>query len=926
MSAPISLSPIQSNNILMDEGLGNSNINNDDFFNQSPAREEELKDSEENNNFSSNNDDISNEEKVSYDLPEQINLKFEMVCKLLEAVSKMKPKEKTKKTTQFINRFFLNKKDNDNDKDANDTSGVCLYSFFRLIFPKLDRLRAVYGVQEANLGVLYVDILSLPEQEKLMLKHWKNPQFLPASAPKGDFVNLVYYIIQKRVTDKSTITINEVNNLLDSLSSSKNSEARHIIMSKIIKQCTALEQKWIIAIILKDLKIGFSSDSFFKLYNSRSLDILNSTSSLLEVCNFLSDPKNEKYSSTYYQMFCPIKPMLAARMTLDNIMNTFQETKALVETKFDGERLQCHLQNKQVKFFTRNGIDYTTLYGQKLSHLIVSCVNAKCAILDGEVVVWDKKEQKYTPFGANKTVALEKGESNQVLVYEIFDILFLTTHNGESYPLNDVILSDRKKIMNKVITPVPKKIEIVNGKETNSIDEIMIEFNKALSRAEEGIVIKKVDSIYKPDERCSDWVKMKCDYIDTIVDTLDLIVIGGYYGEGKRLGTNINCTMSQVSGINDYSESLNSFLLGVVKNLNEKAPRKSTILPLVKVGSGFNTEELTNVRDKLRNKWKRYETRAPPSLFGQWNAAMSDRPDVYIDDPSESIILEIKAAEIVASETFPTKVTLRFPRLNRVRLDKSWNEALKYDELLQYYNTSTVAINNNNTLYNTGSTQVQHKHIIKRGKKERMMNTLDDLKCGISIDDLEVIKTKKTQKYSKILENYRDTDTSNITKKSTLFTGFQFLVLSLDEVTAQNLIKKKLLEFAIVENGGEKVQNYLPNITTHVVAEKIDFKINNILVKNKINVLNSKWVYDCIQYKKILPLSPMYLTYINEETKEAFKLNIDKYNDSYFEDVDVNSLNEIFKGMKGIDIKKELKEAKKGLIKEFGKKELADIL
>ena len=138
----------------------------------------------------------------------------------------------------------------------------------------------------------------------------------------------------------------------------------------------------------------------------------------------------------------------------------------------------------------------------------------------------------------------------------------------------------------------------------------------------------------------------------------------------------------------------------------------------------------------LRNKWKRYETRAPPSLFGQWNAAMSDRPDVYIDDPSESIILEIKAAEIVASETFPTKVTLRFPRLNRVRLDKSWNEALKYDELLQYYNTSTVAINNNNTLYNTGSTQVQHKHIIKRGKKERMMNTLDDLKCGISIDDL----------------------------------------------------------------------------------------------------------------------------------------------------------------------------------------------
>lgn len=918
MSAPISLSPNQNYDFLLSERILGSNSNNNNLYLHSPSKNKvmnqeqlpEKNNGENNNNWENNNDDNFEEEKPKYELPEKQNKLFLYVCKLLETLSKIKPKDKTKITKDFINYYFL----------KNNDQLISLYPFFRLLFPKLDRLRATYGIQEVFLGALYTDILSLPETEKLMLKHWKNPSFLPSPAPVGDFVNLVYYIIQKRVTDQSKLTINEVNELLDSLSAAKNKETRRIVMTKIIKQCTAQEQKWIISIILKDLKIGFSSDSFFKQYNPRALDILNSTSSLIEVCNYLADPTSEKYINTYYQLFAPIKPMLVARMTLDNIINTFHEVDVIVETKWDGERIQCHLNNKVVKFFSRNGIDYTYLYGPKLSHLIISCVNAQSAILDGEIVVWDKNEQKYAPFGDNKTVALSQDENNKVLVYQIFDILFLTSPKGESFSLNNVVLSDRKKIMNKVITPIPNKIEIVSGKETNSIDVIMNEFNEALSRAEEGIVIKKADSIYKPDERCSDWVKMKCDYIDTIVDTLDLLVIGGYYGEGKRLGTNIvNPSFSQMgslTGINDYSESLNSFLLGVIKNLNTTSPRNSTILPIVKVGSGFNTIDLSNIRNKLRNKWKKYESRAPPSLFGQWTPAMADRPDVYLDDPSDSIIFEVKAAEIVSSESFPTKVTLRFPRLVKARYDKSWSDGLKYNELLQYYNTSTININANNTLYNTGNSLVQHKHIIKGGKKKKGLDTLDELEIEL-VGGVEAKKTRKIEKHSKILENFRDTDTSSITKKSNLFAGLQFLVLSLDNVASQSSIKKKLIEFAIVENGGEKVQNYLPNITTHVIAESTDVKIQNILSLHNINIINSKWVYDCIQYQKILPLSPMYLTSINEETKELFKMNIDKYNDSYYDDVDINSLKEIFNGMKKIDIDKQINTAIKEINKEY---------
>ena len=850
-------------------------------------------------------------------LPSQYNLPFIYICKLFEKLSTVKPKEKQKIFTNFLTHYF----------STAITSHISLYPFFRLVFPKLDRLRSTYGIQETFLGNFYSQILSLPEQERLMLKHWKNPNFLPSPAPVGDFVNLVHYIISTRVTTTSTITINEVNEHLTCLAKASNRNERTIALTKIIKQCTAQEQKWILSIILKDIKIGFSSDTFFKLYDAHAINILNSTSSLVEVCEYISNANDEKYVNTFYKVFAPIKPMLVARMTLDKILTTFTGVNVYVETKFDGERIQCHLHNKNVKFFSRNGIDYTYLYAPKLSHLIVSCVNADSAILDGEIVVWDKKEQKYAPFGETKTVALavddgsncgSNGDScnSKTLVYEIFDIILLAPPRGEIISLNNVILKDRKTILNRLITPVPKKIEIITGKETNSVDEVMDEFMKALDRGEEGIVIKKTDSLYKPDERCSDWVKMKCDYIDTIVDTLDLVIIGGYYGEAKRfaLGSAVtntfpSFTQQYTTDIVDYSDSINSFLLGVVKTLNTSCPKNSKILPIVKVGSGFNSIELNTIRNQLKNKWKKYEPRAPPSYYGQWTPNINDRPDIYIDNPSESILLEIKAAEIIPTTTFPAKVTLRFPRLVKIKHDKTWCDALKHDELLQYYDTSLTTLNTNNALYEASASKaksLQHKHILKRHKKQKHLlidETTDNIDNSTTIAEC----TKKNKvvvvdKYSKILETFRDTDTSNITKQSNLFAGFQFMIVCLDEVVSNNIVKKKMMEYTIVENGGEKVQNYLPNRTTHVIAEKIDLKIRNIISQHDINVFNSKWVYDCVKLKRIIPVMPMYLTYVCSETKEMFAMNIDKYNDSYYEEVDTNVLREIFGGMMDVNV------------------------
>jgi len=718
-----------------------------------------------------------------------------------------------------------------------------------------------------------------------MLKHWKNPNYQPPGAPTGDFVALLVYILKSRCSDVSSMTLNQVNEFLDELSRSTSTEEKTTCLAKLIQKASVMEQKWIINIVLKDLKIGIGHETIFKHLDPRALDVYNSTSSLIEVCNFLKDPKNSKYANSFFQLFFPIKPMLAGRMTLHDIIDNFTGVNVFIETKYDGERIQCHLNNGEVKFFTRNSVDYTYLYGPKLGEIVKKSVNAKSVILDGEIVVWDRVKGGYAPFGENKSTANSE-EIEKQLVYIVFDILYLVTPKGDEYSLTNVILSDRKLLLKKIINIVPKKFEVVEAKETSSIDEVLDFFNESITRAEEGIIIKKRDSTYKPDERCSDWVKMKSDYIDSLTDTLDLIIIGGYYGEGRRIG-----------GIGyDFTDHISSFLLGVIKTINKDNPKNSVLLPIVKVGSGYSNDELEILRQRLKESWKKYETRKPPSIFGHWIPAMAERPDVYIDNPSASIILETKAAEITSTDSFPTKLTLRFPRVVKIRYDKSWEDSMKYEEVIKFYD------------------DMQHNMIIR--DKRKMEEIAPEELLELDKDK----KRKKVEKFTKILDSFRDTDTYNINKTSNLFQGLEFIILNLDESSSINAAQKKSIECCIVEYGGHKVQNFLPS-TTHVIANKIDIRAQNILKTKDVNIFNSKWFYDCIKFNKIVTISPIYLTYTNQETKTLFKETIDIFNDNFYEDVTPESLNEIFLNMKNYEKEEDFQFILQELKKEFTENE-----
>jgi DNA ligase-4 len=127
---------------------------------------------------------------------------------------------------------------------------------------------------------------------------------------------------------------------------------------------------------------------------------------------------------------------------------------------------------------------------------------------------------------------------------------------------------------------------------------------------------------------------------------------------------------------------------------------------------------------------------------------------------------------------------------------------------------------------------------------------------------------------------------------------------------------KQNLEYLIVEHGGEKVQNYLSSVT-HIIGNKFDLRAQNILKLHDVNILKSKWVEDCVKNKKIMKISPKYLTYANEETKEVFSNTIDKYGDSFYEEIDILTLEGIFENIKIKNINKEYEESLKDLLEEY---------
>ncbi len=254
----------------------------------------------------------------------------------------------------------------------------------------------------------------------------------------------------------------------------------------------------------------------------------------------------------------PLKPMLAKpTKSITEVLDRFEGKDFTCEYKYDGERAQIHYvapdsvqqfpaakttlqKDAGVKglssIFSRNSEDLSKKYPDILAKLNTWIKpETKSFVLDCETVAWDMETKKVLPFQQLMTRKRKdvKAEDVKVKVCVFaFDILFL---NGEATVKKS--LRERRELLHRAFETVEGEFAFAQFGDTKEIDEIQTLLDESVKASCEGLMVKMLDteeSGYEPSKRSRNWLKVKKDYLSGIGDSLDLVVLGAYYGKGKR--------------------------------------------------------------------------------------------------------------------------------------------------------------------------------------------------------------------------------------------------------------------------------------------------------------------------------------------------------------------------------------------------------
>ena len=437
-------------------------------------------------------------------------------------------------------------------------------------------------------------------------------------------------------------------------------------ISSLLNDATPIEAKFLLKILLGTLRLGIAENTVMdalsitftgKKENRIQIEnAYNVSSDLGKVSEIILREGLDGLKKFQISLFNPIRPMLADRVKSEEEATNKISGEFAAEYKLDGERAQIHKQKNKIILFSRR-LENITQYYPDIVDNIGKFLNTNEGIFEAEIVAINENSGEFLPFQElmhrRRKHKLEKAVLDYPITVNFFDILYLDGKNCLNLPYYQ-----RRKILEDVVTE-DKLVKLVPKMIVKSESEIESVLENSINAGCEGLMLKVLNAPYRAGLRGGNWLKLKREYQNELGDSLDLVVIGAFFGRGRRTG------------------KYGTLLLATYNAANDTFPS------ICKVGTGFTDESLDQLYQILSNK---VTLKKNPRIVSEMTADIWFQPE---------LIIEVVGSEITLSPIHKTALNvirkgsgfaLRFPKFTgKIRTEKSVESASTDEEVISLY-------------------------------------------------------------------------------------------------------------------------------------------------------------------------------------------------------------------------------------------------
>lgn len=467
-------------------------------------------------------------------------------------------------------------------------------------------------------------------------------------------------------------------------------------MHDLIMSSSPVESKYIVRILMQKLRLGCSSKTVLDAVSMAVKGNKDDRDEIERACGVCSDLGY--VVSTYLESGLdgvrkidivpgvPVFSMLVEReKNAEAIMKRIPEP--IVQPKFDGLRCQIHIgtenkecfadrvwwkywgdqedmqkglfsdqiEDKRVRLFSRNLEDMTEMFPEVVE--AVGQLDIKSAVFDSEVIGYNEATDEFVPFQETMIRKRKYGITNAArrmpVKAFVFDVLYL---NGRT-----LMHETNEKRMEVVTGSISKKGVVVRSSsgKVKSAKKLQKLFMSYVTEGLEGVIVKDPHSHYKPGKRGFDWIKMKRSFQGHLADTVDVVILGYYFGRGRRSSFGMGALLGGV-----YDEDRDEFV------------------SLAKIGTGITDAQWKNIKKDI-------DGILVEKMPGRINVEKILYPDKWV---YPKIVATVEADEITKSPNHTAGRTdsspgfaLRFPRLKVWKRDKLPEDVTSVKEIRKMF-------------------------------------------------------------------------------------------------------------------------------------------------------------------------------------------------------------------------------------------------